>query len=398
MDPQNPNVMYAGIWQFQRRPWTFTSGGPHDGLYKSTDGGKTWTKLTGHGLPAGTTGRIGLAVAPSNGKRVYALIESKDGILWRSDDGGDDWTMVSKNTLVDQRPFYFTHIAVDPKNPDRVYGVSEALSESKDGGKTFKEIADGVHVDYHAIWIAPNDPTRIMVGEDGGYALTLDGGDNWFFSANLPIGANLSRRASTEKSVLGVRRPARQQRVVRPVQLARSVRHSKQELDRRRRRRRRVGRARSRRSQSASGPIRKDGALGHLQPRRRKTAWFVAAVLQTSLETFDIRAAQVSLQLGVADRVCTVGPAHRVATAATCSSKRSDRGAHWTVISPDLTRNVKDHQQPSGGPITHDVSGAERPTRSSTSKARRCAKARSGSAPTTASFNSRATAASTGRT
>ncbi|MBV8490524.1 MAG: glycosyl hydrolase, partial [Candidatus Eremiobacteraeota bacterium] len=187
MDAQNPSVVYAGMWKFQRRPWTFTSGGDEDGLYKSTDGGTTWTKLTGHGLPDGQTGRIGLAVAPSDGKRVYAIIESKQGILWRSDDAGATWTMTSKNTLVDQRPFYFTHVAVDPKNPDRVYAVSEALALSKDGGKTFEEIAKSVHVDYHAIWIAPNDPSRIMVGEDGGYALTLDDGDNWFFSKNLPI-------------------------------------------------------------------------------------------------------------------------------------------------------------------------------------------------------------------
>jgi photosystem II stability/assembly factor-like uncharacterized protein len=107
MDVRNPNTVFAGIWEFRRQPWTFTSGGPDDGLYKSTDGGKTWKRLTGRGLPDGITGRIGLAIAPSNGNRVYALIEAKGGILWRSDDGGVSWTMTSKNTLVDQRPFYF---------------------------------------------------------------------------------------------------------------------------------------------------------------------------------------------------------------------------------------------------------------------------------------------------
>ena len=180
-------AFYMRAYGVRRQPWTFQSGGDDDGLYKSTDGGSTWAKLVGNGLPANPVGRIGLAIAPSNPNRVYALIESSKGILWRSDDGGANWTMVSNDTLVDQRPFYFTHIAVDPKNPDHVYGVSEALSESTDGGKTFKAIADTVHVDYHAIWIAPNDPSRIIVGEDGGYALTLDDGANWFFSANLPI-------------------------------------------------------------------------------------------------------------------------------------------------------------------------------------------------------------------
>ena len=188
MNLSNPSVVYAGIWQFRRKPWTFTSGGPQDGLYKSVDGGRTWKRITGNGFPTGYTGRIGLAIAPSNPNRVYALIEAKGGILWRSDDAGARWTMMSNDTLVDQRPFYFTHIAVDPKNENHVYAVSEMLSESKDGGKKFKEIAKGVHVDYHAIWIAGDNPRRVITGEDGGYALTLDGGKHWSFSRNLVIG------------------------------------------------------------------------------------------------------------------------------------------------------------------------------------------------------------------
>ncbi len=158
MDPNNPNIVFAGLWQFRRVPWSFASGGPDDGLYRSNDGGKTWAKLTGHGLPDGLMGRIGLAIAPSKPQRLYALIQSKSGILWRSDDGGTTWRLMTGDTLVDQRPFYFTHIAVDPSNPDHVWAVSELLSQSKNGGKTFEKVAaDSVHVDYHAIWIAPND-------------------------------------------------------------------------------------------------------------------------------------------------------------------------------------------------------------------------------------------------
>ena len=190
MDVQHPNVVYAGMWHFLREPWNFTSGGPDDGLYRSSDGGRTWTKLTGSakGLPTGITGRIGLAVAPSNGSRVYAIVESKDGILWRSDDAGATWTMVSNDTLVDQRPFYFTHLIVDPKNADRVYAISEFLAVSTDGGKKFKEIAPQIHVDFHAAWIAPDNPNRAIIGADGGIARTVDGGDNWFFDRNIPIG------------------------------------------------------------------------------------------------------------------------------------------------------------------------------------------------------------------
>src|SRR5665213_1607796 len=155
IDPTHPNVVYAGIWHFVRKPWTTNSGGSDDGLYKSTDGGRTWTQLSGHGLPDGTLGRIGLAIAPSTG-RVYALIEASKGILWRSDDAGANWTLVSNDTLVNQRPFYFSHVVVDPQNADRLYALSAAFSTSSDGGKTFHLAPGSPHGDFHGMWIAPN--------------------------------------------------------------------------------------------------------------------------------------------------------------------------------------------------------------------------------------------------
>ena len=349
--------MYTGIWQFQRRPWTFMSGGDDDGLYKSTDGGMTWTKLTGHGLPAGITGRIGLAVAPSDGRRVYALIESKDGILWRSDDGGENWTMVSKNTLVDQRPFYFSHIAVDPKNPDRVYGVSEALSVSKDGGKTFKEIADSVHVDYHAIWIAPNDPTRIIIGEDGGYALTLDQGDNWFFSATLPI-AQIYRIGLGNDNPYTVCAglqdnsawcgpsnsldPSGIQNKNWISTVGGDGEWSIPEPDDR---------------ESGFGPISEGGAV-FIYNRVTQDGIFAQPYVQNSIESFDNRVAKYRFNWESPIAFAPWDP-HVGWVGGNAIFQTTDRGRHWTTISPDLTRNVKDHQQPSGGPITHDVSSAE---------------------------------------
>jgi len=187
MDSKDANVVYAGIWQFRRQPWTANSGGPDDGLYKSTDGGKTWTKLMGHGLPTGLMGRIAVDVSRSDPNRVYALIKSNEGYLFRSDDAGATWTMVNKDTLIDQRPFYFSHIAVDPSNKDRIFSVSMYPAVSKDGGKTFKKLAADVHPDYHAIWIAADNPKRIILGQDGGAFLTLDGGENWFFSRNYAV-------------------------------------------------------------------------------------------------------------------------------------------------------------------------------------------------------------------
>ena len=241
----NPNVVYAGMWHFRRVPWTFTSGGPDGGLFKSTDGGRTWKKLTGQracraDIPDASAWRSRRAV-PS---RVFALIEAKGGILWRSDDAGAHWTMTSSDTLVDQRPFYFTHIAVDPANPNHVYAVSEMLAESKDGGKKFTEIAKGVHVDYHAIWIDPTNPKRIIVGEDGGYALTTDL-DALVVLAQPRDRPDLSRRALGRESVFRLRGVSGQRRILRPGELARQRRNSRPPLDRRRRRRRHVDRSRS---------------------------------------------------------------------------------------------------------------------------------------------------------
>jgi photosystem II stability/assembly factor-like uncharacterized protein len=355
-DAQNPNVLYAGMWQFRRQPWTTTSGGTDDGLYKSTDGGRTWNKLTGHGLPEGTTGRIGLAVAPSNGNRVYALIESKDGILWRSDDGGTNWTMVSNDTLVNQRPFYFSHIAVDPKNPDKVYGISEALSVSTDGGKKFKEIADQVHVDYHAMWIAPNDPSRMITGQDGGYALSVDGGANWFFSANLPI-AQVYRVGLSKENPYWVCAGLQDNNAwcaPNNTQDPSGIQNKAW-----------INVVGGDGEWAVSDPIDpnyiwSDSENGVLivQNKVTKDGWFVQPYLQTADESFDNTKAKRRFNW---ETPIAFAPwdGHIAWVGSNVLHQTTDRGKHWTVISPDLTRNVKDHQKPAGGPLVHDVSGAE---------------------------------------
>ena len=356
MNDSDPNVIYAGIWHFKREPWTFTSGGTDDGLYKSTDGGRTWNKLTGNGLPTGMTGRIGLAVAPSDPNRVYALIESKEGILWRSNDGGKNWTMTSNDTLVDQRPFYFTHIAVDPKNADKVYAVSEMTSVSTDGGKKFKEIARDVHVDYHAIWIAPNDPNRIMLGEDGGFARTVDGGEHWFFDRNIPIGEVYHIASSNENPYW----------VCGGWQDNSGWCGPSNSLDQ-------SGILNKHWVQATGGdgewvvpdPIDPnwlwaDSENGFVSVYNKQTKDFIFGMpyLQTSLESYNLSLSKYRFNW---DSPIAFAPwdGHVAWVGGNVIFQSTDRGIHWKVISPDLTLNVKAHQQPSGGPLVHDVSGAE---------------------------------------
>ncbi len=186
IDPQEPDIVYASLWEFRRRPDFFTSGGPGSGLYKSTDGGEDWKELR-QGLPEGDLGRIALAVAPSRPNRLYAAVEAEKSAFYRSDDLGESWTRVSSVTAVKDRPFYFSLLVADPVDYDRVYKPSTGLSVSQDGGKTFTDLGGGVHPDYHALWINPGNPDHILVGNDGGLYVSFDRGYSWRFLQNLPI-------------------------------------------------------------------------------------------------------------------------------------------------------------------------------------------------------------------
>ena len=186
LDPSNPNVVYAVMWKFRRTPWTHTSGDDRGGLFRSIDGGRTWKKLEG-GLPK-TVGRIGVAVAPSATNVVYAITEAKEGTLWRSEDRGETWRNVSKQTSIVSRGFYYTHVRVDPTNENRVYAVASNLFVSVDGGRTFRNITGRQHIDFHALWIDPQQPRRVWAGQDGGVAVTYDGGEGWEYVNNVPWG------------------------------------------------------------------------------------------------------------------------------------------------------------------------------------------------------------------
>ena len=189
LDPSNPNIVFAGLWQARRYPWDMTSGGPGSGLYMSRDGGETWKQLTEKGLPKGIWGKVGVAVAPPDGRRVYALIEAEEGGLFHSDDGGDTWTRVSANRLVRQRAWYYSTLAVHPLNANEVWFPQVAMVRTVDGGKTLEIVGRRdkfSHGDHHDLWIDPKNPRRMITAHDGGVDISVDGGDTWFAPA-LPI-------------------------------------------------------------------------------------------------------------------------------------------------------------------------------------------------------------------
>jgi photosystem II stability/assembly factor-like uncharacterized protein len=180
IDPANPNVMYAGLWEVNRTSWGMFSGGPGSGLFKSTDGGSTWTEVTKHmGLPKGIWGKVGVSVSGADPNRVYAIIEADSGGVFRSDDAGQTWTYVNTDRRLRQRAFYYTRIYADPKQKDVVYVLNTGFYRSEDGGRTFPRQIRVPHGDNHDLWIAPNDPQRMINSNDGGANVSFNGGDSW---------------------------------------------------------------------------------------------------------------------------------------------------------------------------------------------------------------------------
>jgi len=179
LDPSNPDVLYAAFWQAQRKPWQLVSGGTGGGIFKSTDGGETWTELTRNpGLPAGLLGNIGLSVSPAKPARVWALIEAEAGGVYRSDDGGATWRYINNERKLRQRPWYYSRIFADSKDTNTVYALNVLAYKSSDGGVTFRHLPDP-HGDNHDMWIAPNDPQRMIEGNDGGANVSFNGGKTW---------------------------------------------------------------------------------------------------------------------------------------------------------------------------------------------------------------------------
>jgi photosystem II stability/assembly factor-like uncharacterized protein len=190
MDPSNPNKLFAAMWEHRRWPWFFESGGAGSGLHVTYDGGATWKKYTSEdGMPEGNLGRMGLAIANNDPRIVYALIEAKQSALLRSDDGGITWRTISDERGVAPRPFYYADIRLDPQNENRLYSLHSRITVSEDQGRTFRTVVPSqkIHGDVQELWIHPDDPRFLIMGNDGGIGISYDRGATWRFVSNLTL-------------------------------------------------------------------------------------------------------------------------------------------------------------------------------------------------------------------
>jgi photosystem II stability/assembly factor-like uncharacterized protein len=353
-DPANPRILFAGLWQTRRRPWELTSGGPGSGLYQSRDGGDSWKQLKGNGLPDGILGRIDVGVAASDSRRVYALIEAENGGLFRSDDGGEKWTLVNPHHYLRLRPWYFSTLTIDPANADVIWCPTLHLLKSIDGGKTFKQVLHTHHVDHHDIWIDPKNPRRMIESNDGGVDITTNGGETWY-APPLPI-AQFYHVAADNRT---------------PYHVSGTM----QDLG---------TAAGPSNSLSAAGIELSDwygvggGETGFTAPDPSDPFIVYAGEYAGYISRFDFRTRQarnISIYptnpSGHGDEelryrfqwtapiLISPHDPKVIYHAGNVLFKTTDAGMHWSVTSPDLTTNDRGKQKWSGGPITGDNTGAE---------------------------------------
>ena len=360
MDPNNPRVLYAVTWETYRNFWELSSGGPDSGLYKSTDGGDTWTELTDNpGIPKGIKGKIGVAVSPPKPNRVWAIIEAEQGGLYRSDDGGQTWELLTDNRDLWHRPWYYCHIYADPQDPETVYILNLKMWKSTDGGYTFTEITTP-HGDNHDLWIDPSNPQRMVEGNDGGACISFNGGETWSTIYNQ-LTSQFYRVAVDNQFPY---------RVYATQQDNSSI---------------------SVPSASEYGGIAwtdcypaGTGESGHIvvHPEDANIV-YIGAVGSSpggggALQRYDHRTRQIRLVTVWPEAYFGWGPKdlkyrfnwtfpiafsphdpNILYTAGNLIFRSTDEGSSWDAISPDLTRNDESKLGASGGPITKDCSGAE---------------------------------------
>jgi photosystem II stability/assembly factor-like uncharacterized protein len=354
MEPGNPTVFYAGMWHAERTPYSMESGGPGSGLWKSVDGGETWTNYSSKkGLPKGVWGIVGVAISPSNPDKIFSIIENNNGGLYLSQDGGETWTLTSSDNNIRQRAWYYSKVFVDPANENTVYIMNVQFMRSRDGGKTFQAVGTP-HGDHHDLWIDPEDGNRMIVGDDGGAQVSFDGATNWSTYMNQPTAQFY--RVSTDNAfpyrILGAQQDNTTVRI----------------------RNRTYG-------------------LGITEQDWMATAGFESGfVVADPLEPEIVYGGNYGGYISRFDhktgenRAITIWPDNPTGAGADVLKYRfqwnfpiffsphnpkklyaagnvlfstENEGASWDILSPDLTTNDKSKQAPSGGPITKDNTSVE---------------------------------------
>jgi photosystem II stability/assembly factor-like uncharacterized protein len=351
-DPHNPRILYAALWQAQRSPWGLVSGGTGSGLYKSTDDGTSWQRLE-KGLPEGPLGRIGVSVTGADSDRIYAIVEAKNGGLFRSEDAGQSWARINGDYSVRGRPWYYSHVFADPKNADVVYVLDFGFHRSIDGGKSFKQIS-AQHGDYHDLWIDPTDPNNMINGNDGGGTISHDGSKSWSSELNQPTSQfyHVATDNRFDYHLYGSQQDW--------GTIAIASRTNGNGIDRPD-------------WYSVGG-----GESGYILPDPKDPDIVYAGANYAIFTRFNKRNGQSPVVSPWPDQLLSQAAADAkyrfgwtppmqfsphdptvLYVAAQVVFKTQDGGNSWTVISPDLTRNDKSKQTSSGGPITKDNTGVE---------------------------------------
>jgi photosystem II stability/assembly factor-like uncharacterized protein len=354
MEEGNPEVMYAGTWRALRTPYSMESGGEGSALWKSNNGGETWTNISAKkGLPKGVWGIVAVAVAPSNPDKVYALIENQDGGMFMSNDGGETWVLTSNDNNIRQRAWYYNKVFIDPKNENLVYAPNVGLMRSKDGGKTFQSV-NTPHGDHHDLWIDPTDGNRMIVADDGGAQVSFDGGTNWSTYMNQPTAQIY--RVTTDNSypyrILGAQQDNSTIRI-KSRSAGEGITQNDWEPT-----------AGAESGYVVADPLNPDivyggnyggylSRLDHKTGENRAVSPWPDNPMGAGADVQKYR-----FQWNFPIFFSPHNP-KRLYTAGNVLFVTENEGQTWTQISPDLTTNDKSKQGPSGGPITKDNTSVE---------------------------------------
>lgn len=351
-DPNNSNTLFASMWEVYRTPWSLNSGGPGSGLYKSTDGGATWKRLEGHGLPAGILGRIGVSVSGADSSRVYALIEAKEGGLYRSDDGGDSWIRMNDDGRLRQRAWYFTHVFADPKSADTLYILNTGMFRSTDAGRTFN-LLPAPHGDHHGFWVDPDHPERMIGGNDGGATISIDNGKTWSTEYNQPT-AQFYHVITDNRWPYYIYGAQQDNSTIAIKSYDDDGVIGRQDWYQ-------VGGGES----GYIAPYPPDPNIVYSGAESIATRFDKRTEQETDISVYPLDPSGRGAE-GLAHRFNWTSPLilsphdpNTIYTAGERVFKSTDNGQSWTAISDDLTHNDKSKQKPSGGSITLDITSVE---------------------------------------